>query len=447
MCNCKGGCNKCTPYVVLGKGAKGDPGPAPDISMDITLLPPGSEVSVTRTGVSPVLHYQIGMPEQPVPEFSVVATTLSAGSSATASLDNTDPAHPAMTLGIPRGANGFSGIDVFAPLLDDTMGVPALGGTTVLTVGNNSWATPGRWVHIRSAGYFIVDAVISDDVISIRNPTALQMQVYWPGWTGTANPLISIPGNSPAGSIIPSDGTPTQVAVCGVPGVRGAAGAPGTPVTPTGPILAEPNLPPVVEAERMVLATDSLSSPTWQRIFIWDGAAWNGGPNILGRRGSTAYFGTTDPNTAPVPGAVAGDTYSRAGVNTRQSFQFNGTSWVLQDTLALLGTSTTEVVMVGPGTYSVNASSFSHKVSTDKNIELDWSDTSYDGQGEWAVAIKNTDGGSPINLTYSAGKWERLPTLTLPTTIAPGVVVLVRFMRNMHSGLMTITSAFTPTAV
>lgn len=445
-CGCGDKCGKCTPYVISQPGIQGPAGDTPTITPMAQTLPPGSEASIQVNGVSPNLVWVIGIPAGMTGTTPVLVggttTTLPPDSPATGTLvpDPVIPNRYILNFGVPRGLNGFG---TSFPTLDPmTMPAPGL-STDWVTIGDNRMVEVGMWVKLDQGetvhgDWFVVSAKTSDDLVRLRNPGASDLGLYWPQAT-------SIPSNTPAGHVFAAG---RKGVVVGAPGLRGIQGVAG--VGPTTTVVIDvPLTPPVSEADTLRLATDSLTAPTWQRMYAWDAttSTWVPGPNMIGARGARTFFGGNDPNLIPVPGSQPGDVFQRTNVSVRETYSsLGGGSWSLQDTLSLMGTDTTTVTHDTPGAYVVDAAGFSYLINADKNIELDVSGTNYAGQGSWTVQIKNNN-GSPIGLTYATSKWERDSALTLPSTVTDGKVATIRFVKNMSTGRYIITDAFESTTV
>jgi hypothetical protein len=384
----------------------------------------------------------VEIPLNPAPEFAGAnATTLPAGSNATASIDNTDPQAPVLNLGLPRGADGkpcFTNLAVGFTM-------PLIGGSTTIVVGDNSWAQVGRWVHIDTAGHFVVSGKSGTTGLTITNPSNGELDGLWgpapndPPYNGAwfigTNAL-------PGTSILTSD-NPAQVCVCGPPGARGPKGEDG------------------VDGDNPYIETDSDDPVTWNppiqsgsgiRIstyggaftpFQWDGVSWQQvGPNLKGPSGATVYSGSTPPSTLNPVGANPGDQYLYVQPNALSVYSKVGSSWVLSGGMSLLGTNTEQHTQSSPGLYTIRAENFSHTIEAGKDIVLEVDDTAYSGQGEWTVLIRNMDVGS-IDFGLF-GLWEQDPAMVIPASIPSGDVLLLKFIRNMFTGAYIITAAYFP---
>lgn len=104
---------------------------------------------------------------------------------------------------------------------------------------------------------------------------------------------------------------------------------------------------------------------------------------------------------------------------------------------------TSSIAHTVAGTLALDLSSFSYAISASANITLDWNNTDYAGQGDWVIAIKNTN-ASTISISYAPGKWEKDPAITLPSTIAVNEVFVIRFVKNTQSLRYTFISSFSP---
>lgn len=443
-CACNGPCS-CAASVPVGpRGFRGPAGPANNLTFSVIPLPAGSPPTVTTTGVPPNQHIEIGLPSGASPVFSVVANTLSAGSSATATINNTNPLAPIITFGIPRGADGADGWGTAFELLD-SFNMPAPGATTgFVTVGDNRMVEVGTWVKITGfsieGNWFVVTAKSGDDQIQLRNPGSTDLLPYW-----GAGPA-SIPANAPTGTLF----SPGELGVVvGAPGLRGIQGASG--ISPQIAIVyAIPVSPPAPGGELVFFA--NAAPPSRATSFIpyrWNGVSWDAGPNVAGAPGSQTFFGTADPNvSSPSPSSI-GDVYWRTQPSLLTAYQRTGPStWTVQGALSLLGTATTDVMWTsGPGTYTLDLAVFSYLFGADKNLELDWDNTNYNGQGKWTVAIRNVD-ASPIDLTFAAGRWHADPALSItpPVSIASGDWLVIEFVRFSQNGY-AITNLFVATAI
>jgi hypothetical protein len=116
-----------------------------------------------------------------------------------------------------------------------------------------------------------------------------------------------------------------------------------------------------------------------------------------------------------------------------------------------LGAVTQTISHTSPGTVALDLANFSQSIGADKDITLNWDDTNNSEQGEWTVVLENVDGGSNIDLDFTAARWEYDPALTafasLPISLAPADVVVIEFKKNVRSGLYVITNYFAPTAL
>lgn len=108
-----------TQWIDLGpirgpQGSQGDPGPAPNMSVSVSMLAPDATPIVTKTGTAAAPAFALGIPRGqtgavgPTPTIGVAATGLSAGAAPTATRTGTD-ANPTITFGIPQGMPGATG--------------------------------------------------------------------------------------------------------------------------------------------------------------------------------------------------------------------------------------------------------------------------------------------------------------------------------------------------
>lgn len=442
MCNCSP-C-KCPPSVAKGDpGIQGVPGPAPQfISTEVEILPADGTPELTISGVSPHLSMLLQLPQAPSPVFGTpVVNQLNPGAPNTVTINNANPLAPILTFGLAAGADGEDGVSPFTSLTAQFT-QPAAGGTVVITVGDTSWISLGAWLYIAGGGHYVVASnPISATQVLVRNPGTSELSPY--GWTAT-----SIPTNAAAGATVANTGFDTQVQASGIPGTRGQNGAAGlTPVISV--VYAIPSSPPA-SAELGFVYYSNAAPPAIPTLFIpysWSGVSWVAGPNLAGQRGSTTFFQSADPNTSEPTGSQNGDVVVRQTGGTLQFYRrISASTWDLEVSYALAGTATVPITHDAPGTVALDLASFSYAITADKDLELDWDDANYNGQGEWTVVIRNIDGAT-IDLTYATGQWEENPAITLPATIATTAVVVLRFIQNPLSGLYTFTEAFTPAAV
>lgn len=441
MCSCSGTCG-CSPQVRVQPPVRSLPAPIPEITWSVLQLPAGSTPTVVVSGVPPVYHVQIGFPGAFSPVFgtNVIVTTLAPGSPATASIDNTDPLNPILSLGIPRGADGENGWGTAFELLD-SFNMPAPGFTTgFVTVGDNRMVEVGTWVKITGfsieGNWFVVVAKNGDDQMQLRNPGPTDLLPYW------GSSATDVPSNAPTGTVFSAG---EKGVVVGAPGLRGIQGTGG--LTPqVSVVYTVPVSPPVSAADNLVLYFNAAppSIPTIGRFYSWNGASWDGGPNFVAAGGTITYSGNSNPNTSPPSGAKLLDLYIQFTGTDAVYWQLTSPStWTTIGTVALLGTATTAASWTGgPGTYTLDLATFSYDIDADSDIELDWDDTNYSGQGTWTVLVRNSNGAAPINVSFATGRWSYLknlpvaptPALSLPDT----EVVVVTFSRDSFSGLYTI---------
>lgn len=438
MCNCSAPCN--CPIVSVAPAVVGEPGPPTELTADVTILPSTDSASVQTSGVPPTQHLQFLLPAAPSPVLSVAATnTLPAGDPASVAINNTDPLAPALTFDIPAGADGDDGVSPFTSL-DASFVQPAAGSTVTVTVADTSWMSLGGWAYVSGGGHYVIASnPLSATQILLRNPGAGDLSPF--GWT-----LTSIPTNAAPGATITSSGFDNQVEVSGPPGAAGEEGAAGATLDPSV-VYVVPSSPPSGPEDylRVYFNAAPPSVPTVGQFYTWNGAAWVAGPNFVSQGGTTTYSGTADPNTAPPAGSKVLDLYIQFVGNNAVYWQRTAPStWVTIGTVALLGTSTTAVSWTtGPGTYTLGLATFSYDIDADSDIELDWDDTNYAGQGVWTVVVRNSSGAAPINVSFTTLRWNYLKNLPVPPTPALSLpdteVVVIQFTRDSFSGLYTIT--------
>lgn len=437
-CACNGPCS-CDASIPVGpRGFPGPAGPPNNLTFSVTALPAGSPPTVTVTGVSPNQNVDLGIPSGLSPVFSVTVTTLNPGDPATASIDNTNPLAPILQLGIPPGNDGANGINPFTTLTASYV-QPAIGSAVPVDVGTTAWMSVGAWVYILAGGWYIIQTINSATQVTLRNPGPADLV-----------PTTGVPQNASVGVTVGTTGSDTQVLVSGRMGPAGAAGDPG-PSPEINWIFSPPVSPPAPGGEFVFYA--DAAPPSRATLFVpysWDGAAWNAGPNIAGAPGSQTFFGTADPNISSPSPSTIGDVYWRVAGSTLTSYQRTGPStWTVQGTLSLLGTVTTDVTWTSaPGTYTIDLATFSYNITADKDIELDWDDTNYNGQGNWTVLITNTD-ASPIDLTFAAGMWSADPALSItpPVAIASGDVLVIQFVKVKTGISYCVTNLFIPAGI
>ncbi len=425
MCagNCQG-CNDCTPVVL-----KGNPG---------------------RTG-----------PPGPTPTFTVTATPLAAGEDPTIVQGGT-ALNPTLNFGIPAGATGATGsngtdgddaTELFTTLTA-SFTQPSLNTSVTIQVGDSSWMQPGAWLYIRGGGYYLIASVPSATSVQIANPgsNTISTGVGWP--TG-------VPGNATAGStvnVVVGSLAAVQVIHAAVPGLAPEQGDPG----PEGPVGLSPDMRVVYTVPSTAPVSDDLrfvffanaAPPTPATSFVpyaWNGSSWVAGPNIAGQGGTKTFSGSADPDVTPPSGSNINDYYWRNQGSSVVLYERTGTTtWTVRATLAL-GAVTQTISHTSPGTVALDLANFSQSIGADKDITLNWDDTNNSEQGEWTVVLENVDGGSNIDLDFTAARWEYDPALTafasLPISLAPADVVVIEFKKNVRSGLYVITNYFAPTAL
>jgi hypothetical protein len=443
MCasNCQ--CSDCAPNIQPGRrGPRGPAGLPNTLSFSIDILPAGSTPTADVTGVSPNQHLAIGIPAQAIPNFSVVVTTLAAGSPATASVDSTDPLNLIINLGIPQGADGDDGVSAFSNLAA-TFTMPAVGGTGTATFANNEWVTIGLPIQFGPTTWLISESnPLGGGAVLLRNP-------------GVADGYpTGISYNAAPGSTF---GAGTTVTCRGRDGLRGPAGA--TTAISVARVTTIPISAPAAGAE-MVLYTDSLSTPTIVALYAWNGSAWNPSPNLIGPQGTLWQTSSGDPNST-LPSGPIGTFVLRTDVLSIYQ-RTSASVWTLIGSLtptfdqvwtASSGTTTRPQYYSADisthsvaGTFTINLQRALTVVNVQAAITLDY--TTLSNYGEWWVELENSTGGA-LAVTYAATKWEKNTGVTEVTSLAasgsPGDRVILHIIASKAK--LTITEFITPVAI
>lgn len=424
MCagNCSGRCG-CAPQSKVQPPLRSLPAPIPEITWSVLQLPAGSTPTVVVSGVPPVYHVQIGFPGAFSPTFgtNVTVNMIPNGDPASGTIDNTDPLNPILTLNIPSPLDGQDGVSPFTELTASFV-QPAAGSTVTITVADTSWMSLGSWIYIANGGghYVVASNPLSATQILVTNPGAAQLSPF--GWVAT-----SIPTNGAPGATITSSGFDNQVQPSGPPGTIGETGASG--LTPQVSIVyTVPVSAPVDAAHNLVLYFNAAppSIPTIGRFYEWNGSSWDGGPNFVAAGGTITYSGNSNPNTSPPSGAKLLDLYIQFTGTDAVYWQLTSPStWTTIGTVSLMGATTVEETHTVAGTLTLPAENFSYLVDANKDIDLDFDDTNYAGQGTWTVVIYNSDASS-IDFTAGTLSTSGIPTLPLTIPTLTNAVVVVR---------------------
>jgi len=420
--SCQGSCSCCAPTRPAQAPLRALPAVAPTITFGFYELPPGSTPVVVQSGVSPVLHYEVGFPGAFSPVFgaNVIVNMIPNGDPATGTIDNTDPLNPILTLNIPSPLDGQDGVSPFTELAVSFI-QPAAGSTVTLTGVDVSWMSLGGWIYVEGGGHYVVASnPLSATQILIRNPGAADLSPF--GWTPT-----SVPTNAAPGATITPSGFDTQVQASGPPGPEGPAGDTG--LTPEVAIVYTiPVAPPVSDAENLVLYFNAAppSIPSIGRFYSWNGASWDGGPNFVATGGTTTYTGAADPNVTPPSGAKVLDLYIQFQASNAIYYQLTSPStWSVVGTVALMGMATLYDTHTVAGDYTVDMANFSIFLTADKNItNLVYDQSNYTGAGIWTIQIYNADGGA-ISIGYGSALQD--PAITPVVSIPSGDILFVRF--------------------
>ena len=417
-CGCSSspcGCN--TPNIPRGpRGFQGPAGPAPNIT--IGDVETGS-AAATITGTSPNL-----------------------------TLDLTIPPGTPGTPGAP-GAPGANGIPAFASLAAGFT-QPTIGFSVgIQTDDSFQWAVIGEPIFIAGGGKYTVTATPTPpyNILGVTNDGG--------------------PGNAPATSFIAATGAPAQVTPTGRDGQVGNPGLPGAPGTP-GPagIIEVVNTIPVAAPlpnKTFVIYTDNTLNPTVITGYSWNGLGWVATANLTPAAGSQIF------STVGIPGSGTGNNGDWAfdSVSLEVYYKVAG-SWTNPFTLAATFTQvatnsggdmgpvpvrTPSVVgfdplavnfTVGPGTYTLDLQYQGFAISADKNIDLAWSDTSFNYHGVWEVQIENVDGASSIDIDIVAGAWAENASLglTFPITLAASDIQVFVLRKPMTGARMIIENTY-----
>jgi hypothetical protein len=430
-------------------GRRGDPGPANTISISVEALPAGSDPVVVPTGVSPDQHFNIGFPLSQVPVFSATSQEGPLDVTVTGT-----PEEPVLNFTIPAGDAGQDGISRYTTLTASFY-QPIAATTVVITVGTTAWMSPGDWIYIRGGGWYVVVLIGSPTQAVIRNPGNPDLNTIW-GTPPSGAPWFGqwrIPFNAGNFSIVaPIPGALNQVASSGIPGTRGAEGQSG--LTPVVTIVSTPpTLPPVTQADAFVLyqnaAPGSTATQSIPYTYNYGTSSWVAGANTVGAAGTRTFFGTADPNVVPVSGSNIGDGYWRnAGPTATLYNKVSASAWTPSGSVPAAAVTTVDIPApeAAPTPEVLDLAYFGFRITTNKDITLNWSDTNYSEQGEWTVTVENTD-ASPIAIGFTTSRWERDPAVTTPASIAAGAVQVLRFIKNPVSSKYILTQAFVPTPI
>lgn len=426
-CSCTSKCS--CPTIAVAPAVICEPGPPTNLTADLTVIPAGSESSVQISGVPPNQHLQFLLAAGASPVFNPVVpvTDLPAGSTPSASINNTNPLAPQLSLELVAGADGDDGVSSFTKLLAAYV-QPAVGGLVTITVETTEWMSIGTWIYIEGGGYYVVATnPLNATQIIVRNPGAADLNPFWGG------AATSIPTNAAAGVTITSSGADSQVQPSGPPGVVGPAGGDADPLV-VSLVTTIPVSPPATPADNLVLYQDVAppSTPTVMRFYSWDGASWVGSSNMVGAAGSQTFFGSADPNVTPPSPSSIGDTYWRTQGSTLTYYQRTGVStWTVRGTFALEGTAATFTTVGSPGTVTLDAATFYHVLDVDKNIDLDLDTANYAGAGNWTVLVYNSD---PSSIDIAQGSLLANPAITFPVAVATTETAVVKISRTTTDG-------------
>lgn len=385
-CGCSSspcGCN--TPNIPRGpRGFQGPAGPAP-IFEEVNATP-GPAAAATVTGTSPNLTLNLTIP----------------------------PGTPG-TPGAP-GAPGANGIPAFASL-STGFTQPAIGSQWgIQTADSFQWAVVGEPIFIAGGGKYTVFATPAPPytTLSVTNDGGL--------------------GNTPTGNFIAATGAPAQVTPTGRDGKGGDPGLPGSPGTPGLPgVIEVVNTIPVAAPapnKTFVIYTDSTFSPTIITGYSWNGS-WSPSVNLTPAAGSQ-IFSTV---STPVSGTGNNGDWAFDSTSLDVYYKVAG-SWTNPFTLAatftqvannsggdmgpvpvrtpsIVGFDPLVVAHTTPGTYTLDLQYQGFVISADKDIDLAWSNTSFNYHGVWEVQIKNVH-GSAIDIGIAAGAWAENASLALP---------------------------------
>jgi hypothetical protein len=443
MCasNC-GNCSTCAPDVRPGRrGPRGPAGLPNTLTFSITELAPGTPAEVDVTGVSPNQHVAIGFPLAPSPVISVLANTLTAGSPATATVNNANPLAPIITFGLPRGADGDDGVSCFSTLTA-TFTMPAVGSTASATFAENSWVTIGLPVQFGPDTWLICASnPLGAGSVILRNPGAADG--YPTGISYNAAPGATF-------------GAGTTVTARGRDGLRGPAGA--TPVLFVNAVTTIPVAAPAAGGE-IVVYYDNALTPTIVALYAWNGTTWNASPNLIGPAGTIWQTTGGDPNVT-LPTGPIGTFVLRTDVLS--IYQRTSVSvWTLVGSLTptfnqvwtASSGATTRPVYYTPdikthtsGTLTMDLTRVLTVVDVQAAIQLDY--TFLSNYSEWWLELENTTAGA-LAVTYATSKWEKATGLTTLTSLAasgsPGDRVILHMIAS--KGSLVITEFITPVAI
>lgn len=423
MCNCSGSCG-CAPQSRVQDPLRCDPAPIPEITWSVLQLPAGSTPTVIVSGVPPVYHVQIGFPGAFSPTFgtNVVVNMIPNGDPASGTIDNTDPLNPILTLNIPTPLNGVDGKSPWSEMTANFT-MPAIDGLATLTVADATFLELGSWIYMQGAGTFppyggwlVVAGIINPTQVFVRNP----------GVTDGV-PVTGVPGNVVATTVVTPTGSPTQVIVSGRMGPAGLNGDAGPGLAP--PIVyIVPVSPPVDDTQNLVIYFNAAppSVPTIGQFYSWNGATYDAGPNFVGQGGTSTFTGVDDPNLVPPPGSKILDLYIQfIGSSAEYWRQTAPATWTTIGTVSTGGMSTTTTTHTVAGTLTIPAENFSTLVDANKDIDIAFDPTNYDGQGMWTVVIYNSDAGT-IDFTAGTLLTSGIPTLPLTIPAGQSAVIVVR---------------------
>jgi hypothetical protein len=408
------------------RGIQGPPGPLSSITqVVVTELAAGATPTASISGVAPSLTLNLGIPQGTVPAITIgTVTALAPGAAPTVAIA---PASTATNIilnwGIPSGAAGANGANAFGYVADPSPSalpqMPTVGNTVGLTLvpppnSQPQWAALGQIVFVEGWGHMEMAANAIGNTLILRNT----------GWTGNA-----------------ASGTAVNVSAKVSPaGVRGPSG----PIVngANAVILPTTTVPTAAPAAgfNTVLYYDSLATPTAIRFYMYDGAAWQAGPNMVGQAGTRIWTSAGDPNLSEPGGSVTGDYAFRQDVPSVY-VRTGASAWTLVISLSPSAVATGSHTT--PGTFVIGNGFQRINISANKNIELDYA--AFTGErGQLIVALTNTD-PSPISVTYAAAKWSRDPAATLPATLAAGATQMYHMVSA--GGKMTIHQTYVNTAV
>lgn len=399
------------------------------------MQPAGTPASVITTGVPPLQNLQFLLPfaESPVFNPVVPVTQVPSGGTPSASINNTDPLAPQLSLSLVDGADGDDGVSPFTTLTA-SFTMPNPDTSVIVTVGDTSWMQNGMWLSVAGAGnsnfpllytggWMVVSGVVGPNTVGLLNPG--------PEW----NFPTGIPTNAVPGSTVLVQSSDDQITVSGPPGPPSEPGTSGlTPVISL--IYTVPVSPPSSAAENLKLYFNAAPPgiPTIAQFYSWNGASWDAGPNFASTGGTLWFTGAADPNVAPPSGSKLLDFYIQFVSTDAVYYQRTAPStWTVVGTVALLGTTTSVDTHTGGGTYTFDAAVFSHIISTDSNIGLGPDVTNYDGAGTWLFSIYNGGAGA---VDFVMGSLNESGIPTLPLSIPIGATANVVLRRWSDDGLI-----------